>query len=98
MRPRAKAAPHRRQRSNTPAAALVTLNDPVYAEAAQALAHRMESEGGAIPEERVTYGWKLLLGSAPGEQELEPLAQLWTKDPVAAATALLNLDAVLMKE
>src|SRR5437899_12905210 len=35
-----------RPRTNTPLQALVTLNDPVYVEAAQALARRMVREGG----------------------------------------------------
>src|SRR5262249_7716294 len=37
----------RRSRSNTPMQALTLLNDPAYVEAAQALARRMMSEGGA---------------------------------------------------
>jgi len=36
----------RRLRTNTPLQALVTLNDPVYVEAAQALARRLLKEGG----------------------------------------------------
>jgi len=37
----------RRVRTNTPLQALVTLNDPVYVEAAQGLARRILAEGGA---------------------------------------------------
>ena len=36
----------RRVRTNTPLQSLVTLNDPVYVEAAQALARRIIREGG----------------------------------------------------
>ena len=36
----------RRVRTNTPLQALVTLNDPVYIEAAQALARRIVASGG----------------------------------------------------
>ena len=39
----------RRIRTNTPLQAFVTLNDPVYVEAAQALARRIVKEGGATP-------------------------------------------------
>ena len=41
----------RRERSNTPLQALVTLNDPVYIEAAQALARKM-IVAGSTPEEK----------------------------------------------
>ena len=37
----------RRVRTNTPLQSLVTLNDPVYVEAAQALARRIVREGGS---------------------------------------------------
>lgn len=39
----------RRTRTNTPLQALVTLNDPVYVEAAQAVARRLVTEGGRPP-------------------------------------------------
>src|SRR5438105_15939816 len=51
----------RRVRTNTPLQALVTLNDPVYIEAAQALARRILSSGGATPVERARYGFRLCL-------------------------------------
>ncbi len=40
----------RRTRTNTPLQALVTLNDPVYIEAAQALARRVLAEPGSLDE------------------------------------------------
>ena len=41
-----RSAPSAASRTNTPLQALVTLNDPVYVEAAQALARRIVAEGG----------------------------------------------------
>src|SRR4029077_4371405 len=51
----------RRVPPNTPLQAFVTLNDPVYVEAAQALARRIIKEGGATPEERVRFALRLCL-------------------------------------
>src|SRR4029453_13957786 len=42
----------RRRRSNTPLAALTTLNEPIFVEAAQALALRILKEGGKTDEAR----------------------------------------------
>ena len=50
----------RRIRTNTPLQAFVTLNDPVYVEAAQALARRIIHEGGHRPEERCRYALRTL--------------------------------------
>ena len=50
----------RRPRTNTPLQALVTLNDPVYVEAAQALARRMVREGGSTDPERAVRGLSLI--------------------------------------
>jgi hypothetical protein len=61
----------RRSRSNTPLQALVTLNDPVYVEAAQGLARRMYAEGGATAAERAVYGFKLCVARAPEANELQ---------------------------
>ena len=67
----------RRIRTNTPLQALVTLNDPVYIEAAQALARRMVSAGGKTPEERLAYGFRLCLARPPHPNEVARLVKLY---------------------
>lgn len=49
----------RRPRTNTPLQALNTLNDPVFFEAAQALAKRVLKEAPASEEARVQYAFRL---------------------------------------
>jgi hypothetical protein len=68
-----------RPRTNTPLQALVTLNDPVYVEAAQALGRRMVREGGTSVPERLTYGFRLCLTRPPKEAELRRLIDLYEK-------------------
>lgn len=59
----------RRARSNTPLAALASLNEPIFVEAAQALALRIWREGGASDEARTDYAYRLCTsrGARPAE-------------------------------
>jgi hypothetical protein len=66
----------RRSRTNTPLQALVTLNDPVYVEAAQALARRI-NEGGSTVCDKVSQGFLLCLARRPTAAEQERLVQLY---------------------
>ena len=66
----------KRPRSNTPLQALVTLNDPVYVEAAQGLARRMAQTEGTV-QSKITYGFELCLARPPRENELEHLVSLY---------------------
>ncbi len=67
----------RRGRSNTPLQALVTLNDPVFVEAAQGLARRMMLGGGQSLEDRAVHGFRLCLSRHPRQEELDRLVQLY---------------------
>ena len=66
----------RRDRTNTPLQALVTLNDPVYIEAAQALARRMAKAGDAIAD-RLRDGFRRTVSRSPSEAELARLVALY---------------------
>lgn len=66
----------RRPRSNTPLQALVTLNDPVYIEAAQGLARRIASREGS-PESKVDWAFRAALIRPPTETERNRLVALY---------------------
>jgi hypothetical protein len=66
----------RRTRSNTPLQALVTLNEPLFIEAARALAIKTLKEGGANDEERVVYAFRRVLARKPSQQESAELLAL----------------------
>jgi mono/diheme cytochrome c family protein len=67
----------RRVATNTPLQALVTLNDPVYVEAAQGLARKIAAEGGAGARERAAYGFRRCLARPPREAEIARLVALY---------------------
>ena len=71
----------RRPRSNTPLQALVTLNDPVYIEAAQGLARRIVDQSGSI-ETKVDWAFRLALVRPASSVERDRLVNLYhsTKD------------------
>ncbi|MBI1840598.1 MAG: DUF1549 domain-containing protein [Verrucomicrobia bacterium] len=67
----------RRVPSNTPLQAFVTLNDPVFVEAAQALARRIMKEGGDTTESRVRWALRHATARAPEERQVEVLKRLF---------------------
>ncbi|MBL0170421.1 MAG: PSD1 domain-containing protein [Gemmatimonadaceae bacterium] len=74
----------RRVRTNTPLQALVTLNDPVYTEAAQALAKRMMPGGPLMLDSThidgaLVMGYRLALQRAPAATALTALRTLYLK-------------------
>ena len=66
-----------RVRTNTPLQALVTLNDPVFVEAAQALAKRMVNSDTSDVEESITNGYRLLTFKEMPDEKLDILHGLY---------------------
>jgi len=82
----------RRIPTNTPLQALVTLNDPVYVEAAQALARKAVAEGGPDAKSKAAWAFRRCLTRAPREAETARLVALYEQskakyaaDPAKAA-------------
>ncbi len=107
--PEANVACTRRERSNTPLQALALLNDPVFVEAAGALAGKLLQDAGtAAPEARVAWLYRLCLGRDADPDETRLLLRLvsvarndgmgelavWT----AVARTVLNLDEFVTRE
>ncbi|NOX55671.1 MAG: DUF1553 domain-containing protein, partial [Planctomycetes bacterium] len=70
----------RRPRTNTPLQAFVTLNDPTFFEAAQALARRIVSQGGTTIEERLRFALRLCLCRPPTDEEVAALRRLYRSE------------------
>ena len=82
--------------------ALTLLNDPVYVEAAEALAKRIVADmPSADVGARIEHALKLCIARAPTPRELAVLKTLYEQSESdgwnAVATALLNLDETLTK-
>ncbi len=69
----------RRMPTNTPLQALVTLNGPVYVEAAEALARRMYTEAGPTPTAQLRHGYRLVQFKDPDAPRLEALLSFYRK-------------------
>ncbi|MEZ6122907.1 MAG: DUF1553 domain-containing protein [Planctomycetaceae bacterium] len=66
----------RRNRTNTPLQSLVTLNDPVYVEAAQSLARLCLQQPGSTADQ-ISWAFRRCLLRTPNEQERQALVQLF---------------------
>jgi hypothetical protein len=98
----------RRSRSNTPLQALTALNEPMFLEAAQALAKKTLAEGGKTDESRIQFAFRRATSRPASVAELTELQnflnkqrsrnfaaeQAWT----ALARVILNLDETITKE
>ena len=75
----------RRNQTNTPLQALVTMNDPVYVEAAQSLARTLLKHEGAT-KDQIAEGFKRCLLRDPSEPELSTLVALFNDTHAELAT------------
>ncbi|MEM1119953.1 MAG: PSD1 and planctomycete cytochrome C domain-containing protein [Bacteroidota bacterium] len=87
----------RRVRTNTPLQAMITLNDPVYLEAAKALAERMNSPALSTLSEKISFGFEHLLFKKPNADQLQALTAFYEKslanyqaDEAALGELILN--------
>ncbi len=86
-----------RARTSTPLQSLVLMNDPVFVEAARALAQRILRESAPDNMARLTHGWRLTLARPPAAKELAVLsktleAELATyRQDKAGAAALIRV-------
>jgi hypothetical protein len=81
----------RRQRTDTPLQALVTMDDVQWVEAARALAQRVILEGGRKPEQRLNLMSEIVLSHDPSsqmstvlEESLKKMQAHYAVDPKAA--------------
>ena len=91
----------RRRASNTPLQSLNLLNDPVFFEAAGALAKRVQEQApGTGFADRLTYAFELCLGRNPTAGERDRLATYFDKQPdwAGISRVLLNLDEFITRE
>jgi hypothetical protein len=68
-----------RQRTNTPIQALTLMNDPIFVDAARALARRYSSGGVETVSQRLRDLWLHCLGRVPSEIELQVLRELYDR-------------------
>jgi hypothetical protein len=90
----------RRARTNTPLQALTLMNDKQYVEASRNLAQRMLTEGGATPDSRLDFAFRMATARHPSANEAAVLnkvlgrqMEIFKADPEAAKKLLAVGDA-----
>ncbi|MEO1498667.1 MAG: DUF1553 domain-containing protein, partial [Planctomycetota bacterium] len=82
----------KRERTNTPLQALVTLNDPAHVELAEGFAQRMRSQSGASLGEQIAWGFKEATGAPASGEAVAELVALHAA-ALAAAPPATELEA-----
>jgi hypothetical protein len=88
--PNADASCVRRQRSNSPLQALVSLNEPLFVECSQALARKALADGGQTDEQRIAYAFRRALSRSPQPDEMQDLIALLSKEKQRIADGWVN--------
>ncbi|MCF2487592.1 DUF1553 domain-containing protein [Dyadobacter sp. CY347] len=84
----------RRILTNTPLQALVTLNDPVYLEAAEKLATRMQQRG-KTPAQQLTEGYRMLTFQSIEQKNLNVLVKVYNQALHAYKKKPVEADSML---
>jgi hypothetical protein len=91
----------RRIPTSTPLQAFVTMNDPVFVEAAQGMARRVLREGGNTDQQRLAFAFKLVASQTADERQIQTLTKLledgrnrWNDDAKAREFSQSYLGAV----
>jgi hypothetical protein len=93
-----------RPRTNTPLQALVTLNDPVYVEAARVLGQRILQDAAGDVTQKLQYGFRLCTSRTPDSRELNVLQRIYEAQlakyqaNAAAATELVKNGTAAVNE
>jgi mono/diheme cytochrome c family protein len=80
----------RRLRSNSPLQALASLNEPMFVEAARALAKVTLEQGGKSDDDRLAYAFRRVTARPPTDAERQVLAALLDKQRRRFADGWLN--------
>jgi hypothetical protein len=85
----------RRARSNSPMQALVSLNEPMFVDAARALGRKAIEEGGKTDQERLVFAFRRVLSRPPTEIEQKELLALLVKERTRFAEGWANPNEVI---
>src|SRR6185436_136975 len=80
----------RRQRSNNPLQALVSLNETTFMECAQALARKTLAEGGKSDADRINFAFRRAVSRPPTDSERQELLSLLEKEKRHIADGWVN--------